>query len=81
MVNFTPTPSLRVAQPRVLMIGPVGAGKSSFFNTMNSVFSGRVSQRAASGGADQSLTTAVCVVIQLYHEISLIRNPSDPKSL
>ncbi|XP_060559569.1 interferon-induced protein 44-like [Ruditapes philippinarum] len=40
------------------MTGPVGAGKSSFFNTIDSIYRGRITQRAGSGSSEHSLTTA-----------------------
>nr|XP_055057641.1 interferon-induced protein 44-like [Misgurnus anguillicaudatus]XP_055057642.1 interferon-induced protein 44-like [Misgurnus anguillicaudatus] len=46
-----------VKQARILMVGPVGAGKSSFFNSINSVFKGYVSTQANTGIAISSLTT------------------------
>lgn len=46
-----------VRQARILMVGPVGAGKSSFFNSINSVFKGYVSGQANTGTAGSSLTT------------------------
>ncbi|XP_050951354.1 interferon-induced protein 44-like isoform X2 [Labeo rohita] len=46
-----------VSQIRILMIGPVGAGKSSFFNSINSIFMGRITSKAMSGSAGTSLTT------------------------
>ncbi|XP_077082505.1 interferon-induced protein 44-like [Siphateles boraxobius] len=46
-----------VSRIRILMIGPVGAGKSSFFNSINSVFMGRMTSKAMSGSAGTSLTT------------------------
>ncbi|XP_019897669.1 interferon-induced protein 44-like isoform X2 [Esox lucius] len=46
-----------VVQARVLLVGPVGAGKSSFFNSINSVFKGHVTGPANSGSAGTSLTT------------------------
>ncbi|XDV22463.1 hypothetical protein PO909_027350 [Leuciscus waleckii] len=46
-----------VSRVRILMIGPVGAGKSSFFNSINSVFMGHVTSKAMSGSAGTSLTT------------------------
>uniref|UniRef100_A0A3Q3A5Z9 Interferon induced protein 44f3 n=1 Tax=Kryptolebias marmoratus TaxID=37003 RepID=A0A3Q3A5Z9_KRYMA len=46
-----------VPKARVLMIGPVGAGKSSFFNSINSVFRGHITSQAISGCAATSLTT------------------------
>lgn len=55
---FSPPRALKVTQSKVLIIGPVGAGKSSFFNTIASVFRGYVStDQAASGSAEQSITS------------------------
>ncbi|KAK2906926.1 hypothetical protein Q8A67_005911 [Cirrhinus molitorella] len=45
-----------VSRVRILMIGPVGAGKSSFFNSINSIFTGHVTTKAMSGSAGTSLT-------------------------
>ncbi|XP_047442377.1 interferon-induced protein 44-like [Mugil cephalus] len=46
-----------VSQVRVLLVGPVGAGKSSFFNSINSVFRGHVTSQAMTGSSATSLTT------------------------
>ncbi|XP_026063035.1 interferon-induced protein 44-like [Carassius auratus] len=46
-----------VKQARILLVGPIGAGKSSFFNSINSVFKGYVSMQANTGTAGTSLTT------------------------
>ncbi|KAL1280572.1 hypothetical protein QQF64_015172 [Cirrhinus molitorella] len=46
-----------VKQARILLVGPVGAGKSSFFNSINSAFKGYVSIQANTGTAGTSLTT------------------------
>uniref|UniRef100_A0A672P0M1 Interferon-induced protein 44-like n=1 Tax=Sinocyclocheilus grahami TaxID=75366 RepID=A0A672P0M1_SINGR len=46
-----------VSRVRILMIGPVGAGKSSFFNSINSIFMSRITSKAMSGSAGTSLTT------------------------
>ncbi len=35
-----------VSQVRVLLVGAMGAGKSSFFNSINSVFRGHVTSQA-----------------------------------
>ncbi len=48
-----------VRRARILMIGPVGAGKSSFFNSINSIFTGHVTNKAISGFAGTSVTTQV----------------------
>ncbi|KAE8294009.1 Interferon-induced protein 44-like [Larimichthys crocea] len=53
---YSPTLS-SVSQLRVLLIGPVGAGKSSFFNSINSVFRGHVTSQAIAGSSTSSLTT------------------------
>uniref|UniRef100_A0A671V509 Interferon-induced protein 44-like n=1 Tax=Sparus aurata TaxID=8175 RepID=A0A671V509_SPAAU len=50
-------PVSSVSQIRVLLIGPVGAGKSSFFNSISSVFRGHVTNPAMSGSFTSSLTT------------------------
>ncbi|XP_056303846.1 interferon-induced protein 44-like isoform X1 [Danio aesculapii] len=54
--NYKPLPT-SVSRVRILMIGPVGAGKSSFFNSVNSIFMGRITSKAMSGSAGTSLTT------------------------
>ncbi|XP_065101839.1 interferon-induced protein 44-like [Paramisgurnus dabryanus] len=46
-----------VNRVRILMIGPVGAGKSSFFNSINSIFMGRMTNKAMAGSTSTSLTT------------------------
>ncbi|KAI3368206.1 hypothetical protein L3Q82_007927 [Scortum barcoo] len=53
---YKPTVS-SVSQVRVLLVGPVGAGKSSFFNSVNSVFRGHVTSQAIAGCSTTSLTT------------------------
>ncbi|XP_056613877.1 interferon-induced protein 44-like isoform X2 [Triplophysa dalaica] len=54
--NYKPLES-SVNRIRILMIGPVGAGKSSFFNSINSVFTGHVTNKAMAGSSGTSLTT------------------------
>ncbi|XP_075792441.1 interferon-induced protein 44-like [Pelodiscus sinensis] len=46
-----------VPQIRILVIGPIGAGKSSFFNSVNSVFRGYVTSQAIAGSDNTSVTT------------------------
>ncbi|XP_076007487.1 interferon-induced protein 44-like isoform X2 [Genypterus blacodes] len=53
---FKPTITA-VDQVRVLLIGQVGAGKSSFFNSINSIFRGHVTSQATAGCSKTSLTT------------------------
>ena len=45
----------------VLLIGEISAGKSSFFNSVESLFTGRVTTRAGVGLSDGSLTTQVWI--------------------
>ncbi|XP_062848931.1 interferon-induced protein 44-like [Trichomycterus rosablanca] len=52
------TPGVKsVQRARVLLVGAVGAGKSSFFNSIKSIFRGHVSCHAITGIAGTSLTT------------------------
>lgn len=55
--SFSPPFRVQVPQSNILIIGPVGAGKSSFFNTIASVFRGRVTGQAPSGCAEHSITS------------------------
>ncbi len=48
-----------VHQARMLLVGPVGAGKSSFFNSISSAFRGNMTSQAIAGTADKSVTTQV----------------------
>ncbi|CAG00765.1 unnamed protein product, partial [Tetraodon nigroviridis] len=51
------TPSCpEVTEARVLLLGPVGSGKSSFISSVQSVFKGRVTNRAMVGSCSSSFT-------------------------
>ncbi|XP_054459379.1 interferon-induced protein 44 isoform X2 [Anoplopoma fimbria] len=45
-----------VTQAQVLLLGPVGSGKSSFTSSVQSVFNGRVTNRAMVGSSSTSFT-------------------------
>ncbi|KAM9358293.1 interferon-induced protein 44 isoform 2-T2 [Symphorus nematophorus] len=45
-----------VTQARVLLLGPVSSGKSSFISSVQSVFNGRVTNRAMVGSSSTSFT-------------------------
>ncbi|XP_042371117.1 interferon-induced protein 44 isoform X2 [Plectropomus leopardus] len=45
-----------VTQARVLLLGPVGCGKSSFISSVQSVFNGRVTNRAMVGSSSTNFT-------------------------
>lgn len=46
-----------VEQSRILLVGQIGAGKSSFFNSINSVFRGNITGQAITGVAATTLST------------------------
>lgn len=58
-----------VTQAKVLLLGPVGSGKSSFVSSVQSVFSGRVTNRAMVGSSDTSFTKKVHVEQGYLHYI------------
>ncbi|XP_076095598.1 interferon-induced protein 44-like [Mytilus galloprovincialis] len=55
--QYKPLQELNVPHARLLLVGQVGAGKSSFFNTINSIFKGYITSQACSGNAEHSVTT------------------------
>ncbi|XP_058394351.1 interferon-induced protein 44-like isoform X2 [Diceros bicornis minor] len=62
-----------VSEIRILLLGPVGSGKSSFFNSVKSVFQGHVTRQATVGSDDTSIT-------ELYRIYSL-KDGKDGNSL
>ncbi|XP_061186906.1 uncharacterized protein LOC133195036 [Saccostrea echinata] len=65
--NYKPLDDSGLSEVNILLVGQIGAGKSSFFNTVNSIFRGEVTARACAGNSQHSLTT----VFRKYR----IRNP------
>ncbi|XP_017333324.1 interferon-induced protein 44 [Ictalurus punctatus] len=57
MVESYKPASGAVSEARVLLLGPVGAGKSSFISSVQSVFSGRVLNRAMVGSSTSASFT------------------------
>ncbi|XP_062607572.1 interferon-induced protein 44-like [Saccostrea cucullata] len=55
--TYQPPKDLDVPDVNILFVGAVGAGKSSFLNTVNSIFHGNMTSRACTGSFDHSLTT------------------------
>ncbi|XP_045177228.2 interferon-induced protein 44-like [Mercenaria mercenaria] len=54
---FAPPYGLDIDTANILILGPVGAGKSSFFNTVASVFRGHICDQAVCGSAEKSVTS------------------------
>lgn len=54
----------------ILLIGQIGAGKSSFFNTVNSVFRGKMTSKARCGSFEHSLTMVV-IYFDIFYKILL----------
>ncbi|XP_078000775.1 uncharacterized protein LOC144453372 [Glandiceps talaboti] len=57
VAHHRPLECFGVRQFRILLLGQIGAGKSSFFNTINSIYRGHVTSQANMGSAPHSLTT------------------------
>ncbi|XP_078340503.1 interferon-induced protein 44-like [Crassostrea virginica] len=57
LVHYAPDSNSDVPSTNILLIGQIGAGKSSFFNSVNSIFSGKMTSKARSGSFEHSLTT------------------------
>ncbi|XP_060629774.1 uncharacterized protein [Anolis sagrei] len=63
-----------VPQFRVLFVGPVGAGKSSFFNSVKSVFWGHVTAQAIAGAISGTSVT-------MQYNSYKVKNKEDGKAL
>lgn len=58
ILNYQPERS-SVSTANILLVGQIGAGKSSVFNSVNSIFRGKITGKARSGSFEHSLTIAV----------------------
>ncbi|XP_019628818.1 PREDICTED: interferon-induced protein 44-like [Branchiostoma belcheri] len=56
VAGYKPPSNSSVSQINIQLYGQVGAGKSSFLNTINSIYKGRVSAQAMTGNQATSLT-------------------------
>ena len=59
IISMTPPNREEFAEYRLLLTGPVGSGKSSFINTVYSVFSDRIRQPALTGTSTAGVTKQV----------------------
>ncbi|XP_062610572.1 interferon-induced protein 44-like [Saccostrea cucullata] len=57
VVEYEPESEANVTAVNILLIGQIGAGKSSFFNSVNSIFRDKITSKARSGSFEHSLTT------------------------
>lgn len=65
--SFQPKADLNVPEVNILLVGQVGAGKSSVVNTINSIWKGEISTRSWAGSSDHSLTASVCKFLLLSY--------------
>lgn len=61
--EYIPLEETNVDQVKILLTGQVKAGKSSFINTIISIFKGAISSQAPSGSTGKSLTTKVINIV------------------
>ncbi|XP_078309424.1 interferon-induced protein 44-like [Crassostrea virginica] len=57
VITYKPSARAKVEIANILVLGEIGAGKSSFFNSVNSAFSGKITCKACCGGFGHSATT------------------------
>ncbi|CAH1800677.1 unnamed protein product [Owenia fusiformis] len=57
ILNYNPLRQLNLKHTNILVVGQIGAGKSSFYNTLQSIFKGHVVHKARCGGGSHSVTT------------------------
>ncbi|XP_078341221.1 interferon-induced protein 44-like [Crassostrea virginica] len=57
LVTYKPSARANVETSNILLLGEIGAGKSSFFNSLNSAFRGKLTCNACCGGFGHSATT------------------------
>ena len=59
LIAYKPVSETNVTAANILLLGQIGAGKSSFFNSINSIFRGKITSKACSGSFEHSVTTTV----------------------
>jgi predicted GTPase len=61
-----PLHGLNIKQYNILLVGLIGAGKSSFINTLSTVFTGKFEHIAQTRDLPTSVTTQVCHIGHSY---------------
>ena len=64
LVAYKPAEDADVRAANILLLGQIGAGKSSFFNSVNSIFRGRITSKACSESFEHSVTTMVKYILE-----------------
>ena len=59
LLAYKPVSETNVTAAKILLLGQIGAGKSSFVNSINSIFRGKITSKACSGNFEHSVTTTV----------------------
>lgn len=59
LLDYKPMTETNVQAANILLIGQIGAGKTSFFNSINSIFREKIINRAVTGRSEHSVTTMV----------------------
>ncbi|XP_053404039.1 uncharacterized protein LOC128558512 [Mercenaria mercenaria] len=57
--DFKPVPGLGITKYNILLLGAIGSGKSSFYNTLATVFAGSVKSHAPVRSAQTSVTNEI----------------------
>ncbi|XP_065938187.1 interferon-induced protein 44-like [Magallana gigas] len=57
LLDYKPMTETNVTAANILLIDQIGAGKTSFFNSVNSIFRGKITSKACSGSFEHSVTT------------------------
>ncbi|XP_022301485.2 interferon-induced protein 44-like isoform X3 [Crassostrea virginica] len=75
--TYKPNRSQNVRTANILLLGQIGAGKSSFFNTVNSIFRGKITSQACIGSFGHSVTLKFNPMVPFtYHTPGYIKNPA-----
>ena len=59
LLAYKPVSEANVTAANILLLGQIGTGKSSFFNSIDSIFRGKITSKACSGSFEHSVTTMV----------------------
>nr|XP_022301480.1 interferon-induced protein 44-like isoform X1 [Crassostrea virginica] len=69
--TYKPNRRPNVGTANILLLGQIGAGKSSFFNTVNSIFRGKITSQACIGSFGHSVTLKYRQYRIIYRRFSL----------